>query len=91
MEAPSRGAGKARRRGTHHRSDSGHRRPGLLRRVHNGPCVCNGKDGGLANVEVYLKDITKGKAPSTDPATISLVNTHCMFSPRSRPDGLVSK
>jgi Polysaccharide lyase family 4, domain II len=39
-----------------------------------------GKDGGLGNVEVYLKDITKGKALPTD--TISLVNTHCMFSPR---------
>jgi Polysaccharide lyase family 4, domain II len=39
-----------------------------------------GKDGGLQNVEVYLKDVTKGKALPTD--TISLVNTHCMFSPR---------
>jgi hypothetical protein len=39
-----------------------------------------GKDGGLANVEVYLKDVSKGKALPTD--TISLVNTHCMFSPR---------
>jgi hypothetical protein len=39
-----------------------------------------GKDGGLGNVEVYLKDITKGKALSTN--TISLVNEHCMFNPR---------
>jgi hypothetical protein len=41
-----------------------------------------GKDGGLKNVEVYLKDISKGKALPTDPVAISLVNTHCMFSPR---------
>ena len=46
------------------------------------PVYVIGKDGGLQNVEVYLKDITKGKALSTDPASISLVNTHCMFSPR---------
>ncbi len=39
-----------------------------------------GKGGGLQNVEVYLKDITKGKALITD--TISLVNEHCMFHPR---------
>ncbi len=39
-----------------------------------------GKGGGLKNVEVFLKDITKGKAPLT--ATISLVNEHCMFNPR---------
>jgi hypothetical protein len=39
-----------------------------------------GKDGGLGNVEVFLKDITKGKALSTD--TLSLVNEHCMFNPR---------
>jgi hypothetical protein len=41
-----------------------------------------GKDGGVQNVEVFLKDITKGKALSTDPVAISLVNTHCMFKPR---------
>ena len=46
------------------------------------PVYVVGKDGGLQNVEVYLKDITKGRAPSTDPSTISLVNSHCMFSPR---------
>jgi hypothetical protein len=46
------------------------------------PVYVIGKDGGLQNVEVYLKDITKGKALPTDPTTISLVNTHCMFSPR---------
>jgi hypothetical protein len=39
-----------------------------------------GKGGGLQNVEVFLKDITKGKALMTD--TISLVNEHCMFNPR---------
>jgi hypothetical protein len=39
-----------------------------------------GRGGGLQNVEVYLKDITKGKALWTD--TISLVNEHCMFIPR---------
>jgi Polysaccharide lyase family 4, domain II len=36
--------------------------------------------GGLANVIVYLKDITKGKAAPSEPLT--LVNEHCMFSPR---------
>ena len=41
------------------------------------PVYSVGKDGGLQNVEVYLKGITKGKALSTD--TISLVNEHCMF------------
>jgi len=39
-----------------------------------------GKGGGLQNVEVYLKDIAKGKALNT--STISLVNEHCMFIPR---------
>jgi len=46
------------------------------------PVYSVGKDGGLQNVEVYLKDITKGKALSTDTITISLVNEHCMFNPR---------
>jgi hypothetical protein len=46
------------------------------------PVYVIGKDGGLENVEVYLKDITKGKAVSTAPTAISLVNTHCMFRPR---------
>ena len=36
--------------------------------------------GELANVIVYLKDITKGRAASSEP--IKLVNEHCMFSPR---------
>jgi len=44
------------------------------------PVYVVGKNGGLQNVEVYLKDIAKGRAPSTD--TISLVNEHCMFNPR---------
>ena len=39
-----------------------------------------GKDGGLQNVVVYLKEIAKGKANSTDP--IELKNEHCMFAPR---------
>jgi hypothetical protein len=36
--------------------------------------------GGLGNVIVYLKDITKGKAPPTDPKP--LVSDHCMIQPR---------
>jgi hypothetical protein len=44
------------------------------------PVYVVGKGGGLENVEVYLKDISKGKALPTD--TITLVNEHCMFSPR---------
>jgi hypothetical protein len=46
------------------------------------PVYVVAKDGGVQNVEVYLKDITKGKALPTDPVAISLVNTHCMFKPR---------
>jgi Polysaccharide lyase family 4, domain II len=46
------------------------------------PVYVVGKDGGVQNVEVYLKDITKGKALPTDPVAISLVNSHCMFKPR---------
>ncbi len=39
-----------------------------------------GKDGGLQNVEVFLKGVTKGKA---NPAgVIALTNSHCMFTPR---------
>jgi hypothetical protein len=38
--------------------------------------------GGLANVIVYLKDITKGKAAPTEP--LALVNSKCMFSPRAQ-------
>jgi hypothetical protein len=45
------------------------------------PVYVVGKGGGLGNVEVYLKDVTKGKAPSTD-TVISLLNEHCMFDPR---------
>jgi hypothetical protein len=44
------------------------------------------KGGGLRNVEVYLKDITKGKALPTD--TIALVNDHCMFNPRVQGAGV---
>ena len=36
--------------------------------------------GGMANVLVYLKDVAKGKAAPAEP--LSLVNEHCMFSPR---------
>jgi hypothetical protein len=36
--------------------------------------------GGMANVIVYLKGVTKGKAASGEP--LKLVNEHCMFSPR---------
>ncbi len=39
-----------------------------------------GKDGGLKNVEVFLKGIQKGKANPT--GTITLTNSHCMFDPR---------
>ena len=46
------------------------------------PVYVVGKDGGVQNVEVYLKDITKGKALPTEPVAISLVNSHCMFRPR---------
>src|SRR6202167_3797723 len=46
------------------------------------PVYVIGKDGGVQNVEVYLKDITKGKALATEPVAISLVNSHCMFRPR---------
>jgi hypothetical protein len=39
-----------------------------------------GKDGGLKNVEVFLKGVEKGKA--NPGGTITLLNTHCMFDPR---------
>ena len=44
------------------------------------PLYLVGKDGGLKNVEVFLKGIDKGKANPT--GTITLLNTHCMFDPR---------
>jgi hypothetical protein len=44
------------------------------------PTYTIGAGGGLENVIVYLKDITKGKAAPAEP--IALVNEHCMFSPR---------
>jgi hypothetical protein len=44
------------------------------------PLYTIGKDSGLANVEVYLKGITKGKAKPTGAITLS--NDHCMFRPR---------
>jgi hypothetical protein len=44
------------------------------------PAYTVDSSGGLANVIVYLKDVTKGKAAPTEP--LALVNTKCMFSPR---------
>lgn len=44
------------------------------------PLYVVGKDGGLKNVEVFLKGIEKGKA--NPGGTITLLNTHCMFAPR---------
>ncbi len=38
------------------------------------------KGGGLANVIVYLKDVSKGKALPTD--VVELKNEKCMFAPR---------
>jgi Polysaccharide lyase family 4, domain II len=46
------------------------------------PAYTVGAGGGLENVIVYLKDITKGKAAPSDP--LALVNDHCMFSPRAQ-------
>jgi Carboxypeptidase regulatory-like domain len=39
-----------------------------------------GSDGGVKNVEVFLKGISKGKA--NPGGTIVLTNSHCMFDPR---------
>ncbi len=44
------------------------------------PLYETGPGGGLANVEVYIKEIAKGKAKPTQP--VVLTNSHCMFSPR---------
>ena len=44
------------------------------------PAYTVDSSGGLANVIVYLKDVAKGKAASTEP--LALVNAKCMFSPR---------
>lgn len=44
------------------------------------PTYTIGAGGGLENVIVYLKDISKGKAAPAEP--LALVNEHCMFSPR---------
>jgi hypothetical protein len=44
------------------------------------PTYTVGGGGGLENVIVYLKDITKGKAAPAEP--LALVNEHCMFNPR---------
>lgn len=38
------------------------------------------KDGGVANVEVFIKKIDRGKANPN--GTITLLNEHCMFHPR---------
>ncbi len=39
-----------------------------------------GPGSGLGNVEVFLKDVSKGKANPT--GVITLTNEHCMFHPR---------
>ncbi len=44
------------------------------------PLYVVGKDGGLGNVEVFLKGVEKGKA--NPGGTITLTNNHCMFEPR---------
>lgn len=44
------------------------------------PSYLVGAGAGLANVIVYLKDISKGKAASTTP--LSLGSVKCMFTPR---------
>src|SRR6266852_4801682 len=44
------------------------------------PTYTVGAGGGLENVIVYLRDITKGKAAPAEP--LALVNEHCMFNPR---------
>jgi hypothetical protein len=44
------------------------------------PIYDTGKDGGLVNVEVFLKGVQKGKANPS--GSITLTNNHCMFEPR---------
>jgi hypothetical protein len=44
------------------------------------PTYTVGAGGGLANVVVYLSDITRGKPAPAEP--LALVNQHCMFTPR---------
>lgn len=44
------------------------------------PLYDTGKDGGVKNVEVFIKAIDKGKVNPT--GTITLSNRHCMFEPR---------
>jgi hypothetical protein len=46
------------------------------------PTYTVGSGGGLMNVIVYLKDITKGKAAPSEP--VPLVNEHCMFAQRAQ-------
>jgi hypothetical protein len=46
------------------------------------PVYAVDSSGGLANVIVYLKDITKGRGAPSEP--LALVNTKCMFSPRAQ-------
>ncbi len=46
------------------------------------PAYTVDSSSGLANVIVYLKDITKGKPAPAEP--LSLVNSKCMFSPRAQ-------
>jgi Carboxypeptidase regulatory-like domain len=44
------------------------------------PLYVVAKDGGVANVEVFIKKIAQGKA--NPKGTITLTNEHCMFHPR---------
>jgi Carboxypeptidase regulatory-like domain len=44
------------------------------------PLYVVAKDGGIKNVEVFLKGIEKGKANPT--SEVVLDNSHCMFDPR---------
>jgi hypothetical protein len=46
------------------------------------PTYTVGAGGGLANVVVYLSDISKGKAAPSEP--LSLINQRCMFTPRAQ-------
>jgi hypothetical protein len=46
------------------------------------PAYTVDSSGGVANVIVYLKDISKGKAAPSEP--LALVYVKCMFSPRAQ-------
>ncbi|MDB6084151.1 MAG: hypothetical protein JWN43_2032 [Gammaproteobacteria bacterium] len=46
------------------------------------PSYSVGDEGGVKNVIVYLKNITKGKAPTEE--ELAFVSDHCMFQPRAQ-------